>query len=117
LRQLPYAFGGAIALNYHREPPSTLDIDINVFVTPEQDAAVLEALGAIYNLEGQERAVGELRQEGQARTLWGDTFVDLFLANTDFHGSMAANMQTWLERFLEPDDPRLGRLEQSTRRA
>lgn len=56
-------------------------------------------MGAIYSLEGQERAVGELRQEGQARTLWGDTFVDLFLANTDFHGSMAAYMQTWLERF------------------
>lgn len=30
---------------------------------------------------------------------------------------MAAYMQTWLERFLEPDVPRLGRLEQSTRRA
>ncbi len=44
-RRLPYAFGGAIALNYRRKPRSTLDIDINVFVPPEEDGAVLEALG------------------------------------------------------------------------
>jgi hypothetical protein len=36
-RNIPYAFGGAIALNYHREPRSTLDIDINIFLSPEHD--------------------------------------------------------------------------------
>lgn len=158
-RQLPYAFGGAIALNYHREPRSTLDIDINVFVSPEEGDAVLEALGDLYELQGQERAASDLRRDGQARTLWGATFIDLFLANTDFHASMASRieqqpfgdaeipvlsiedllvckvlfdrpkdwvdidavaatrtgqldeeyMRTWIERFLEPDDPRLAR--------
>ena len=92
-RQLPYAFGGAIALNYHREPRSTLDIDINVFVKPEDDEPLLEALSSLYGLEGQERSIQELRQEGQTRTTWGSTFVDLFLANTDFHLSMAERVE------------------------
>lgn len=91
--RLPYAFGGAIALNYHREPRSTLDIDINVFVDPGQGQAVLQALQGLYGLEGQERATADLRETGQARTIWGSTFVDLFLANTDFHTSMASRLE------------------------
>lgn len=92
-RHLPYAFGGAIALNYHREPRSTLDIDINVFVKPEDDDPLVEALSSLYGLEGQERSLQELRQDGQTRTTWGSTFVDLFLANTDFHLSMAERVE------------------------
>lgn len=92
-RQLPFAFGGAIALNYHREPRSTLDIDINVFVAPDHEDEVLAALGDLYGLSGQERAATELRQAGQARTIWGATYVDLFLANTEFHSSMATRIE------------------------
>ena len=29
---VPHAFGGAIAVNYHRDPRSTTDIDINIFL-------------------------------------------------------------------------------------
>jgi hypothetical protein len=92
-RGIPYAFGGAIALNYHREPRSTLDIDINIFVPPEQENAVLAALGAVYDLPDRERVGRDLRRDGQARSSWGDTYVDLFLANTDFHASMAERVQ------------------------
>jgi hypothetical protein len=35
------ALSRAIALNYHREPRSTLDIDINVFLTPDDETQAL----------------------------------------------------------------------------
>lgn len=92
-RDIPYAFGGAIALNYHREPRSTLDIDVNVFLSPEHEETVLSALGGVYDLVDSEQVGRELREDGQARTSWGATYVDLFLANTDFHASMAERVQ------------------------
>lgn len=90
---LPYAFGGAIALNYHREPRSTLDIDINIFIGTERAGAALVALGDAYALPNRERTQQELEREGQARSLWGGTFVDLFLANTEFHQAMAGRVR------------------------
>jgi hypothetical protein len=92
-RHIPYAFGGAIALNYHREPRSTLDIDVNIFHSPEHEETVLGALGGVYDLADSERVGRELRRDGQARSSWGATYVDLFLANTDFHASMAERVQ------------------------
>jgi hypothetical protein len=90
---LPYAFGGAIALNYHREPRSTLDIDINIFIDTEKASAALVALGDAYELPDLQRITQELERDGQARSLWGGTFVDLFLANTEFHQAMAGRVR------------------------
>jgi len=92
-RGVPYAFGGAIALNYHREPRSTLDIDLNIFVSPEDEDTVLATLGDVYDVADQERVKRELRREGQTRSLWGNTYVDLFLANTEFHVAMAERVE------------------------
>ncbi len=92
-RGVPYAFGGAIALNYHREPRSTLDIDLNIFVSPEDEETVLATLGDVYDFVDQERVKRELRREGQTRSLWGNTYVDLFLANTEFHAAMAERVE------------------------
>ncbi len=92
-RGVPYAFGGAIALNYHREPRSTLDIDLNIFVSPEDEETVLATLGDVYDLADQERVKRELRREGQTRSRWGNTYVDLFLANTEFHTAMAERVE------------------------
>lgn len=92
-RGVPYAFGGAIALNYHREPRSTLDIDLNIFVSPEDDEAVLETLSGVYNITDQECIRREMRQDGQTRSRWGNTYVDLFLANTEFHAAMAERVE------------------------
>lgn len=89
----PYAFGGAIALNYHREPRSTLDIDINIFLPPERQNEILNALATAYEMSDRVRVEEQLRTDGQARTLWGDTYVDLFFANTDFHESMASRLE------------------------
>lgn len=92
-RSVPYAFGGAIALNYHREPRSTLDIDLNIFLSPEHEDTVLATLGDVYDLADQERVRRELRREGQTRSRWGNTYVDLFLANTEFHAAMAERVE------------------------
>jgi len=92
-RGVPYAFGGAIALNYHREPRSTLDIDLNIFLSPEHEEAVIAALADVYELAEQERVKRELRREGQTRSRWGDTYVDVFLANTEFHAAMAKRVE------------------------
>lgn len=86
---IPYAFGGAIALNYHREPRSTLDIDINVFLPPDSDEIVLTLLRGLDPSIDTTTVQQEIRETGQARALWGSTFVDLFFANTDLHTSMA----------------------------
>jgi len=88
---VPYAFGGAIALNYHREPRSTLDVDINIFLTPDNREPALTALRTLY--EPDEARIGrDLETQGQTRSMWGDTYVDLFFTDTAFHRSMAENV-------------------------
>lgn len=89
---IPYAFGGAIALNYHRDPRSTLDIDINVFLAPDDEIAALSCLETLSGLPDRERVEHGLRDDGQARSLWGTTYIDLFFSNTDFHVSMASRV-------------------------
>lgn len=88
LRGIPHAFGGAIALNYHREPRATLDIDINIFLPPEDQAGVLTTLGELYDLGDRGGLARQLADQGQARTLWHQTYVDLFFTNTPFHEAM-----------------------------
>lgn len=87
---IPYAFGGAIALNYHRDPRSTLDIDINIFLPPDDKTRVIEILEGLYGLPDRQRLLNELADRGQGRSKWGMTFIDIFFADTDFHQSMAA---------------------------
>lgn len=87
-RGIPYAFGGAIALNYHREPRATIDIDVNIFLDPEDEAGTIGALSELHPIEGRDQLIASLRRDGQARTAWGITHVDLFFANTEFHDAM-----------------------------
>lgn len=89
---IPHAFGGAIALFYYRDPRSTTDIDINVFLPPDRQAEVLRVLDDLFVLDTQ--ALGaEIEANGQARALWGTTFVDLFFADTDFHEAMSRRIR------------------------
>ncbi len=92
---LPCALGGAIAMNYHREPRSTLDIDINIFLPPDGREAVLEQLADLTGIDADERArlSGAIERDGQVRALWDATHVDLFFADTEFHDSMAQRVE------------------------
>lgn len=43
---IPYAIGGALALGYYAEPRGTVDVDINIFVTPpEAIDGLIQTLG------------------------------------------------------------------------
>lgn len=89
LAGVPHAFGGAIALGYHAEPRSTIDIDLNVFVPGTRAGEVLAPLVALGIRD--DPAVRELdaraliERDGQARLWWGRTPVDLFFAYDPFH--------------------------------
>jgi len=81
-RGLPYAIGGAIALGFYATPRATIDVDVNVFVSPVADLErALSALGeagfvaddALHVLADQARAEGQFR--GRVAGLRVDVFV------------------------------------------
>jgi len=84
LRDVPHAFGGAIALAYYAEPRATVDIDVNVFI-PEADARrAIEPLREV-GVTTDKAAVTRATTEGQVRLAWDGTPVDLFFSYDAFH--------------------------------
>ena len=87
--RIAHAFGGALALAYYAEPRTTVDVDVNVFVTADhatEVAAALEPLGVnIAPLAGRTPA-----RDGQVRCRWGRTPIDLFFAYDALHDAMRA---------------------------
>lgn len=81
-----HAFGGALALAYYAEPRATIDIDVNVFVSPERHTAV-EAELAPLGVAG-DTAAAAVERDGQVRTWWDTTPVDIFYAYHDLHDAM-----------------------------
>src|SRR5258708_35589614 len=53
----------------------------------------LGVLSHLYGLTDRERVEHDLGQQGQARSLWRSTYIDLFFANTEFHESMARRIE------------------------
>lgn len=81
---VPFAFGGALALAYYAEPRATVDVDMNVFIAPDavdRVSAVLSELGV--TTSSDERRL--VLQDGQVRLHWGTTPIDLFFAYDPFH--------------------------------
>lgn len=89
---LPHAFGGALALAYYGEPRTTVDIDVNVFVSPERFDEVREVLAQA----GVDRFpdAETIDREGQGRAFWGSNPVDLFFAYDAVHGAMRRDART-----------------------
>lgn len=88
-----HAFGGAIAFAYYGEPRVTVDIDVNVFVGEDHASVILDAL---YEL-GVEEDTGTkalIERDGQARTWWDRTPLDLFFAYDAFHFAAAARTRS-----------------------
>jgi hypothetical protein len=81
---VPFAFGGALALAYYAEPRATVDVDINVFVAPEAVDRVAELLGPLgIGTSAADRRL--VQRDGRVRLHWGVTPVDLFFAYDAFH--------------------------------
>lgn len=85
---IDHAFGGAIALAYWTlEPRGTRDIDVNLFVRPEDCEAALAALPPGISYDAQD--VAQINRDGQVRLWWDDTPVDLFFSNLPIHHAAA----------------------------
>lgn len=84
---VPYAFGGAIALAYYAAPRATVDIDINVFVPVERSDRVLAVLADLGVAPLDPEQEQRLARDGQARVRWETTALDLFFAYDPLHES------------------------------
>jgi hypothetical protein len=84
--RIAHAFGGALALAYYAEPRSTVDIDLNLFVSADHCAEVTNAIAPI----GVEARIDRqlVARDGQARVWWGHTPIDLFFAYDLIHDAM-----------------------------
>lgn len=89
---LDHAFGGGLALAWcTRQARGTVDIDLNVFVEPERQDAVVAALPSEVVATADDRR--RLARDGQARLWWDRTPVDLFLSTTPFHDAAATRIR------------------------
>jgi hypothetical protein len=107
-RDVPHAFGGAIALAYWTlDPRGTSDIDVNIFVPSADCAGALEALPAgIAQPAGTAETIG---REGQIRLWWDETPVDLFFDYEPVHADAARHRRVM--PFADTRIPVLGPIE------
>lgn len=85
---IPHAFGGALALAWCvREPRTTADIDLNIFLPPSDIERTLRVLPS--EIEWTEAQLRLLKRDGQARLLWDRTPIDLFFNVDEFHVGVA----------------------------
>lgn len=85
--RIDHAFGGALALAYYAEPRATDDIDINIFLAPNEFTRVgvaLRSLGVTAS-DQDERAA---QRDGQVRLWWGRNPIDIFLSYDELHEAM-----------------------------
>lgn len=83
-RNVPHAFGGAIAYGLYGIPRGTNDWDINVFCSEEHAGEVFAALNVV-GVESSKESYREVEKKGQVRLDWGGKKVDLFFAYSRFH--------------------------------
>ena len=99
---MPHAFGGALALAWCTpDARGTIDIDVNIFVTPADVDRVRPALpqGVVWTANVRSLLV----RDGQARLMWDNVPVDIFLDTTEFH--VAASRRVHIERYGGEDMP------------
>ncbi len=84
--RIGHAFGGALALASYAEPRATIDVDINIFLDPQQHEEVLAALSPL-GVTG-DVPTNQVERDGQCRLAWGDNPVDLFYAYHELHAAM-----------------------------
>jgi hypothetical protein len=84
--EIPHAFGGALALAYYAEPRATIDVDLNLFVSPTSYPEIERELTDIGVGDGVKPEIVE--RDGHCRLHWGNTPIDLFFAYDAFHEAM-----------------------------
>ncbi|MGB3411489.1 MAG: hypothetical protein WBA45_09840 [Microthrixaceae bacterium] len=97
---IPHAFGGALALAWcTQRARGTIDIDVNIFVTPDSAERVFTSLpeGVAWTAHDLEL----IQRDGQLRLWWDTTPVDVFLSTTEFHREVATRARSELFMDLE----------------
>jgi len=94
-RGIPYAIGGALALAYHAPPRATVDVDINIFVPPQDGLQALLAVlaEAAFTADSPETVVRTATEDGQFRGRISGIRVDVFVPAIAFYAEMATRTQ------------------------
>src|SRR5689334_18646016 len=80
-----YALGGAIALGYWSEPRGTMDVDLTIFLPPDNPSQCVWCLQEIGCEVDTPQALASLREHGFCRTNYKGVRVDVFLPTTPFY--------------------------------
>lgn len=91
--QVPYAFGGALALAYYAEPRATLDVDVNVFA-PFHDGPDIVGRMAVAGLEPERPPPEWLPLAGVRLTREGERAkLDVFFSVDDSYAEVASRVR------------------------
>ena len=80
-----YALGGAIALGYWATPRGTVDVDLTLFVAPENPSKCVWLLQEVGCQLEASRALSSLQEHGYCQVLLRNLRVDVFLPTLPFY--------------------------------
>jgi hypothetical protein len=106
---VPYAIGGAIAYGYFGAARGTKDVDVNLFVAPDEARTALEALVAAGVRLDADEAILRGKERGDAVGYFGLMRIDLFFNSIELHDQAAKRTRTVTlmgrpARILSPED-------------
>jgi hypothetical protein len=90
---VPYAVGGALSYGYWADPRGTHDVDLNLFVPPEDADGALDPLISAGLQIDRAGALRTARERGDARGTFQGMRVDLFFNSIPLHDSAAARVR------------------------
>lgn len=84
-RGIAYAIGGALAFGYWGMPRGTLDVDLTLFMPPEEPERVIALLDDLDCVIDAKKARGTLAEHGFCSATFFGIRVDVFLPIVDFY--------------------------------
>jgi hypothetical protein len=84
-RRQDYAFGGAIALGYWGLPRGTMDVDLTIFLSPDQPEECVRLLEEIGCQVPVANAIALLKEHGLCRASYAGLRVDVFTPTIPFY--------------------------------
>ncbi len=88
------SFGGAIALGFWSQPRGTLDVDVTLFMAPDQPTACVRLLQSIGCTLKSDHAIQSIAEHGFCQVEFHGRRVDVFLPTTPFYELARKRRQT-----------------------